>query len=160
MASLLAPDRNDMLIRHQPSGRFVIGACDGAAQIECTDFEEALRSAGHFAAYDRRSLWYIGASESRRPLADVFSFRRLWNEFMDQPAMRLTARQIQRFLGCDEATCTSVIDVLVELDFLRPLADGRYQRTAATHHTVRPLKMKRAGDTRPGTATSYVNVHQ
>jgi len=140
------PESQDMLIQREPNGWFAIGPLQGAPQLECADFDEALRTAGRFAARDRRRLWFASGVGPPRPLPDVFSFRRLWNEFIDQPALRLTADQIHRFLSCDEATCRSVIDVLVELGFLRRLADGRYQRTSATCHHVRPLRMKRAGD--------------
>lgn len=152
MASSLEPDRHDMLIRHEPNGRFVFGPCDGAAQIECADFEEALRSAGRFAAHDRRNLWYVGAGGSRRPLVDIFSLRRLWNEFVEQPALRLTAPQVQRFLGCDASTCSSVIDVLVERGFLECRSDGRYHKLVGAHRRIQPLLMKRAGDTWPARA--------
>ncbi|HZR25361.1 MAG TPA: hypothetical protein VFA59_17325 [Vicinamibacterales bacterium] len=145
--SLAEPQPRDISIEHQPSGHFVIRNCAGAPQIECADFEEALHRAGRFAAREQVQLWYVDADGSQRHLADVFSLRRLWNEYIDLPGLHLTFGQVRRLMAVDDETCASVLDSLIELKFLTRAADGTYARSGDRHTTVAALRMKKAGHT-------------
>jgi hypothetical protein len=44
------------------------------------------------------------------------------------PGLRLTAPQIERLCGIDQAICQAVLDALVDASFLRVLGDGTYTR--------------------------------
>jgi hypothetical protein len=82
---LVEPHSEDVFIEHKSSGRFLIRSSAGAPQIQCSDFEEALHRAGRVAAREQVELWYVHSDGSPRHLADVFSLRRLWNEYIDLP---------------------------------------------------------------------------
>ena len=139
------PRAQDVLIQHESSGHFAVGSWGGALQLECADFEEALARGGQFAARERADLWYVGGDGCRRHLADVFSLRRLWNEYVDLPGLRLTLEQIERLMNVDAATCESVLAAMVELGLLRKAADGTYARAAVRHRSIPPLRIKKAG---------------
>jgi hypothetical protein len=53
---------------------------------------------------------------------------RLRSEFQEMPGLRLTAVQIQRFCGVDPLICQTVLDALVESNFLCRRPDGTYSR--------------------------------
>ena len=55
---------------------------------------------------------------------------RLRSEFQEMPGLRLTAVQVQRFCGVDEAMCQGVLDALVDVRFLRVNTDGTYSRVS------------------------------
>jgi hypothetical protein len=48
--------------------------------------------------------------------------------FVAVPALRLTLTQAQRLWNFDERVCEAVLDILVELRFLRKTHDGTYER--------------------------------
>jgi hypothetical protein len=54
--------------------------------------------------------------------------RRVREEFMEMPGLRLTHAQAQRLWGLDSGTCAKLLDVLVSVNFLALNADGRYTR--------------------------------
>lgn len=65
--------------------------------------------------------------------AEALTYRqardRVWAEFDEMPCMRLTAAQVQRLCGVEDArVCRRVLDDLVAAGFLRVGPDGRYLR--------------------------------
>jgi len=97
----------------------------GARQILCPSLEEALARAGRFALSQHVDLWY---SADGRSFAPVDLLRRIWNEFLEMPGLRLTSQQAQRLWALDADTCGAVLENLVELKFLRRGPEGRYFR--------------------------------
>jgi hypothetical protein len=55
--------------------------------------------------------------------------RRIQREFLEMPGLRVTPAQARRLWNDDEHVCRTVLDVLVEMGFLRKTAGGTYQRT-------------------------------
>jgi hypothetical protein len=143
--SICVVDPSDsVLIRRQPHGHFTIGALNGAPQIDCDGFERALYDAGRFAARDRADLWYVSGDGEPQRLADVFTIRRLWNEYIDLPTLQLTREQICRLLDIDVKTSEAVIAVLMEVGLLQRSPDGRFARGSDRHESIPALHMKRA----------------
>ena len=66
------------------------------------------------------------------------TLERIRAEFLEMPGLRLTAAQVERFCGVDPATCKSVLDALVDAEFLRIGSDGTYAR--ATEGAVPTLR--------------------
>jgi hypothetical protein len=60
--------------------------------------------------------------------------QRLRGEFLEMPGLRLTAAQVQRLCDIDPATCESVLNALVEANFLCVNVDRTYGRPAPEHH--------------------------
>ena len=56
------------------------------------------------------------------------SYKRLRNEFLEMPGLRLTATQAQRLCGLDLLTCQAALAALVDAKFLRRAADGTFAR--------------------------------
>jgi hypothetical protein len=54
--------------------------------------------------------------------------RKIWNEYVEMPGLRLTLEQAQRLWALDARSCTSLLDRLVEARFLVHGADGMYGR--------------------------------
>lgn len=67
---------------------------------------------------------------------------RAYAEFLEMPGLRLTVAQATRLLGADETSCTRMLDVLVDVGFLRR-SDGCYSRMAEGPADVPVLKMVR-----------------
>jgi hypothetical protein len=63
---------------------------------------------------------------------------RLRAEFLEMPGLRLTSSQIQRLCGIDQMMCTTVLDRLVDVNFLCAKTDGTYARLTdgAIHQRV------------------------
>jgi hypothetical protein len=78
------------------------------------------------------------------PLVDATLLRRIWNEYIEMPGLRLTRPQAQRLWGVDEATCVSLLDNLVDLHFLACGADGKYARVTEGAEPVPGLRMAKA----------------
>jgi hypothetical protein len=135
------PHSQDVFIERESSGRFLIRSSADSPQVQCSDFEEALHRVGRFAAREQVDLWYVSSDGSQRRLADAFSLRRLWNEYIDLPGLHLTFEQVRRLLAVDSNTCASVLDSLVELRFLTQAAAGTYARSTERHTAVAPLRM-------------------
>jgi hypothetical protein len=54
--------------------------------------------------------------------------RRIRNEYIEMPGLRLTVRQAQRLWGLDAETCSQAIELLVEARFLRRTGVEYYAR--------------------------------
>jgi len=130
MAGLSRPRDQDVIIRRESSGTFTIGVSAGAPQILCPSLEEALGRAGRFAITQHVELWYSTAGHICAP---VNLLRRIWNEYMEMPGLRLTSQQAQRLWALDADTCRAVLESLVELKFLRRGREGRYFRLTDGH---------------------------
>jgi hypothetical protein len=63
-----------------------------------------------------------------RPRSQDNLLRRIWNEYLEMPGLRLTAEQAQRLWALDAETCTGLLETLMELRFLTRGPDGRYCR--------------------------------
>jgi hypothetical protein len=137
------PASSDVLIQRDAAGRCTIGSQTGVPQIDCADFEQALYRAGGIAARAGSDLWYVSAGGSPRRLTDVFPIRRLWNEYVEMPTLRLTQPQIRRLMDVDEDICDAVIAVLVEVGLLQRSDDGTYARATVRHALIPALRMKR-----------------
>ena len=53
---------------------------------------------------------------------------RLRAEFLEMPGMRLTREQVQRLCGVELEPCQTVLDSLVDAEFLCVSANGEYAR--------------------------------
>ena len=53
---------------------------------------------------------------------------RIRAEYLEMPGMNLTAPQLQRLCGIDQAVCTLVLNALVKAQFLIFKSDGTYTR--------------------------------
>jgi hypothetical protein len=140
----LDPPDSGVLIQRDEHGHFTIGALNRVPQIDCGDFERALFGAGRFADRQGSDLWYAAHGGHPRRLADVFTVRRLWNEYIDLPTLQLTRKQVCRLLSSDARTCDAVIDVLMEVGLLQRSPDGTFVRGTDRHESIPPLRMTRA----------------
>ena len=57
--------------------------------------------------------------------------QRIRGEYREMPGLSLTAEQARRLWGLDERACQAILDVLVELNFLRRTTRGSYVRRDA-----------------------------
>jgi hypothetical protein len=58
--------------------------------------------------------------------------QRIRGEYLEMPGLRLTAEQARRLWSLDLITCRSLLDALVEANFLRRSGDGKYSRRSYT----------------------------
>ena len=142
MAILSSPDAEDVIIRRDSPGLFTIGANSGLPQIACSTLEEALLRACRFASDRHSSVWYSVDDRSWAPLADIGLLRRIWNEYIEMPGLRLTCGQAQRLWAVDADTCVSVLESLVALKFLARGVDGKYGRVSEGSEP--PLRLRMA----------------
>jgi len=70
--------------------------------------------------------------------------RRVRGEFLEMPGLRLTSEQAQRLWGLDHETCASLLNRLVDLQFLIRGSDGRYTRLTEGSPPTSPLRMAKA----------------
>ncbi len=54
--------------------------------------------------------------------------QRIRGEYLEMPGLRLTAEQARRLWSLDISTCRSLLDALVEANFLRRSGEGEYSR--------------------------------
>jgi len=54
--------------------------------------------------------------------------QRIQGEYREMPGLSLTAEQARRLWGLDESACRAILEVLVDLQFLRRTARGSYVR--------------------------------
>lgn len=127
MAALRHPLAEDVVIRHQTPGTFTIGVSSGTPQIQCESLDEALARAGSFATKQHVQVWYAAEGQTCAP---VNLLRRIWNEYIEMPGLRLTSEQAQRLWGVDVQTCTALMESLIDLGFLVRRPDGKYARLA------------------------------
>ena len=64
----------------------------------------------------------------RNPAKSDQILRRIRNEFVEMPGLRLTIKQAQRLWGLNEETCGQVIQLLVESRFLCRTGVDLYER--------------------------------
>ena len=60
--------------------------------------------------------------------ADECLLRRVQDEYVEMPGLRLTPAQAQRLWAIDADTCAAVLDLLVTRRFLARGLDGQYRR--------------------------------
>lgn len=152
MGALPPPHTEDVVIRHDSPGLFTIGGTVGRPQIACHTFEEALQRAGSFASDHQSSIWCTADDRSWAALADVGLLRRVWNEYIEMPGLRLTSQQAQRLWAVDAKTCNAVLDSLVALRFLGCGADGKYGRVTEGAEPSLRLRMAKTESARPPSA--------
>jgi len=121
-------DPQDVIIRPQRTGGFLISTGTNRDRQTFATFEEALAYAGRLTdPYGR--VWYVDEQQppvhfQQRLLA------RVWAEYCELPGLGLTEPQAQRLWGVDGATCSALLNVLVRSELLTRGADGRYRRFA------------------------------
>ena|SRR5579862_8185596 len=81
--------------------------------------------------------------------------RRICDEYLEMPGLRLTSAQAQRLWGLDADTCTQLLQSLTEQHFLHRRndgsyslfrqSDGTYARVADGIDRVQGLRMAKAG---------------
>jgi len=59
---------------------------------------------------------------------DQRTLERIRAEYLEMPGMKLTANQVQRLCGIEQAVCQPILDALVKTEFLRLRHDGTYVR--------------------------------
>jgi hypothetical protein len=69
------------------------------------------------------------SARARQDPLDEGILRRICGEFMEMPGLQLTRAQAQRLLGLDEATCSEMLEFLVDARFLYQPRLGVYMRT-------------------------------
>jgi hypothetical protein len=76
------------------------------------------------------------------PTPDAALLDRVKCEFLEMPGLRLTDMQAQRMWGLDPASCTAIMDALIEARFLFRTRDGAVMRIdrAAEYRAVEPLR--------------------
>jgi len=60
---------------------------------------------------------------------DQRAVERIRAEYLEMPGMKLTPSQVQRLCGVDSAACQSVLEALVQTNFLSLRPDGTYIRS-------------------------------
>jgi hypothetical protein len=64
--------------------------------------------------------------------------RRIYNEYLEMPGLRLTCNQAQRLWGLEAAACEEALGWLISAGFLRRTAAGLYaRRTDVPFHDPR-----------------------
>ena len=65
-------------------------------------------------------------SEPARTIDDVLS--RVQGEFLEMPGLRLTEPQARRLWGLDAASCSALLEALIDAKFLFRTRDGAFMR--------------------------------
>ncbi len=65
-----------------------------------------------------------------KPLRELL--QRIRGEYLEMPGLRLTAEQARRLWSLDLGTCTSLLEALVDAQFLARSRDGKYFRLSHT----------------------------
>jgi hypothetical protein len=120
------PTAEDIVIRRMMNGLFAVAMTSGPPQLQCPTFEEALASARSVTSEQRVRLWLTEDDRTFVLLADERLLRRVWDEYVEMPGLRLTRDQARRLWGVDESTCTQLLDNLVTAHVLVCGRDGRY----------------------------------
>jgi hypothetical protein len=126
MAREPGPNAEDIVVSRLASGAFAVAMTPGPAQLQCTTFEEALARAAKIASEQRVRVWLTENDQTFVLLADERLLRRVWDEYVEMPGLRLTRDQARRLWGVDEPTCTQLLDSLVAAHVLVCGRDGRY----------------------------------
>jgi hypothetical protein len=143
MAALPHPDPEDLVIRREESGAFSIGVNSGTPQIVSRTFEEALQFAAALASSKHARVWWTADGVRCAPFADLGLVRKIWNEYVEMPGLRLTRAQAQRLWTIDAETCDSLLQSLVEWKFLVRGTDGKYGRQLVGTEPLTRLRMAR-----------------
>ena len=144
MAAPPLPRAADAIIRCQSHGMFTISVGSGAPQVACRSLGEAIYRAGSFATAQHAHVWWTRNGRKSALLADITSLRKIWNEYVEMPGLRLTCEQARRLWTLDADTCTSLLESLVDLDFLVRSPDGKYTRLVESAEAIPPLRMAKA----------------
>jgi hypothetical protein len=128
MAALGKPQVRDIVIRRDASGAFTLAAGAGTPQVLSTTLAEALDRAAGFTRHRYVHVWCNSGGVTGTRLADVTLLRRIWSEYIEMPGLRLTREQARRLWTLDADTCDSLLESLVELQFLVRSLDGKYGR--------------------------------
>lgn len=78
-----------------------------------------------------------------RPDTRALITERVRGEFREMPGLTLTLAQAGRLWSLDSATCSDILNHLVDAGFLCRRADGAFCR--ASDLAARPLRMAKAG---------------
>jgi hypothetical protein len=70
--------------------------------------------------------------------------RRVQHEYLEMPGLQLTLQQAQRLWGLETAVCETLLNELVELNFLSRRPDGKFGRFSEGNGLSLPLRMARA----------------
>jgi hypothetical protein len=68
--------------------------------------------------------------------------RRVWEEFVEMPCLRLTAPQAQRLFALRADVCQRILSGLVDTKVLMVGADGRYQLRADYWDLLAPRRAR------------------
>ena len=140
MVALSQPYAGDVIINRESPGSFTIGLNSGTPQIVCRTLDEALQRAGSFATKQHVHLWYAAGGRTCA-LADIKLLRKIWNEYVEMPGLRLTRDQAARLWAVDADTCTALLETLVDLKFLGRALDGQYVRLTEGNDAAPTLHM-------------------
>ena len=67
-------------------------------------------------------------------------FDRVQSEYREMPGLHLTFEQMLRLWRLDRSTCRTLVEKLIDAQFLKTTDDGRYVRSDATQSTRRPRR--------------------
>jgi hypothetical protein len=93
-----------------------------------------------------------------RSQPDEHVVQRVRAEFLEMPGLRLTCLQAKRLFGLDNETCSTLLNTLVDLEFLSRGSDGCYGRLTEGRLPTRARQMAKA-DVRPHDETTPVRRH-
>ena len=65
---------------------------------------------------------------SVKPTCSEELLRRVRSEFVEMPGLRLTEPQARRLWGLDQASCTALLETLIDSHFLFRTRDGSFMR--------------------------------
>ena len=74
-------------------------------------------------------------ANSRNPLDNTID--RIKSEYREMPGLHLTFEQMLRLWRLDRTTCRTLVEKLIDAQFLKTTDDGRYVRCDATQSTRR-----------------------
>jgi hypothetical protein len=74
-------------------------------------------------------------ANSRDPLDNTIN--RIKSEYREMPGLHLTFEQMLRLWRLDRSTCRTLVEKLIDAQFLRATDDGRYVRCDGTRATGR-----------------------
>jgi hypothetical protein len=70
--------------------------------------------------------------------------RRVQAEFLEMPGLRLTDAQARKLWGLDAASCSTLLDALVKLNFLFRTRDGAFMRVEHATPAKAALRPRRS----------------
>ena len=130
MGTSTLPQIEDVVMGHRSPDAFTIGVSTRAPQIRCRTFDEAVQRAGGFATHAGAHVWLTTDVGDYVRIESDRLLRRMWDENVEMPGLRLTRAQARRLWSLDESTCRQLLGVLVRAKLLICDPDGRYARAA------------------------------